>query len=168
MGFEPMNNGFAIRPLSPLGYTATARAGRGTLSPIAHAVGTRARPAKLPIAGDTSHLYLYRFGRPAASGTACLLPDRTRSPCEGKETIRRRLNPYGRWTLESSTCLVRSGSSKQFRPATACIARWSSRTSTSERLRTGGGTERGRRGRECRVGPDGGDGRFAHGHSGFY
>ncbi len=24
MGFEPMNNGFAIRPLSPLGYSAKA------------------------------------------------------------------------------------------------------------------------------------------------
>ncbi len=27
MGFEPMNNGFAIRPLGPLGYAA-GRAGR--------------------------------------------------------------------------------------------------------------------------------------------
>ena len=28
MGFEPMNNGFAIRPLSPLGYAAGFRATR--------------------------------------------------------------------------------------------------------------------------------------------
>ena len=48
MGFEPTNNGFAIRPLSPLGYTALNWTGQDTpratdILPNASAIGREKR-----------------------------------------------------------------------------------------------------------------------------
>ncbi len=66
MGFEPMNNGFAIRPLSPLGYAAGSNTDR-----LCSTSSRGGRRAPAPIDEQASPIrYLYQGATDTASAIA--------------------------------------------------------------------------------------------------